>query len=155
MGQKLKKVVEFIRARGHPQITALHPTTLMITKEEKVGPRGNCIIAVAANKGAADLSPDFKQAVRSGHTIKITLEVNDSIEIFRGRGHPNLSLTHPTDIVLRKSAFTCGRTLAIGVDKAASDISREFVARLRDPAARIKITVEACELVNHVAGEIH
>jgi hypothetical protein len=143
MGQKLKKVVEFIRARGNPQITAVHPTTLMITKEEEVGPKGSCITAVAADKGAAELSQNLKRAVRSSYLIKITLEINDLIEIFQGRGDPNLSLTHPTDIVLRKSTFTCNRTLAISVNRAASDISRDFVARLRSPSTKIKITIEA------------
>ncbi len=115
----------------------------MITKEKEVGPRGDCIIAVAAGKGAADLSQDLKRAIKSSYAINVTFEVDGLIEVVRGRGDPDLSLTHHTDIVLRKSLFTCDRTLAIAVDKAASDMSRDFVARLRDPAARVRITIEA------------
>jgi len=138
----MRKIMETILARGHPQIKARHPTTLMITKDEEVGPRGDCIVAVGADKSAEDLSETMKQAIRAGHKVRVTLKVRDIAEVIRGLGHPALALKHPTDIVIRKSRFTCGRTLAIKADKAASDLSRTFVAGLRDPAAEIRILVE-------------
>jgi len=138
----MRKVMETILARGHPQIKARHPTTLMITKDRVVGPRGDCIVAVAADKGARDLSETLKQAIRAGHKVNVTIKVGDIAEVIRGLGHPALALKHPTDIVIRKSGFTCGRTLAIKADKAAVDLSRTFVAGLRDPAAEIRILVE-------------
>ena len=134
--------METILARGHPQIKARHPTTLMITKDREVGPRGDCIVAVAADKSAKDLSETLKQAIRAGHEVRVTLKVGDIVEVIHGLGHPALALKHPTDLVIRKSRFTCGRTLAIEADKAAGDLSRTFVAGLRDPAAEIRILVE-------------
>ena len=134
--------MEIILARGHQKIKARHPTTLMITKDKDVGPRGDCVVAVAADKGAKNLSETLKQAIRTGHKVRVTLKVGDIAEVIHGLGHPALALKHPTDIVIRKSRFTCGRTLAIEADKAAGDLSRTFVACLRDPAAEIKITVE-------------
>lgn len=136
------EVVEKILARGHPQIKARHPTTLMITKDKEVGPRGDCIVAVAADKGAKDLSETLKQAVRAGHKVRVTLEVGDIAEMIYGLGYPALTLKHPTDLVIRKSRFTCGRTLVIEADKAAGDLSRTFVAGLRDPAAEVRISIE-------------
>jgi len=138
----MREVMETILARGHPRIKARHPTTLMITKDEEVGPKGDCIVAVGADKSAKDLGETMKQAIRAGHKVRVTLKVGDIAEVIHGLGHPALSLKHPTDIVIRKSRFMCGRTLAIEADKAAGDLSRTFVAGLRDPAVEIQILVE-------------
>jgi len=134
--------METILARGHPQIKARHSTTLMITKDRVVGPRGDCVVAVGADKGARDLTETLKRAIRAGHKVRVTLKVGDIAEVIHGLGHPALALKHPTDLVIRKSRFTCGRTLAIEADKVACDLSRTFVAGLRDPAAEIQISVE-------------
>ena len=81
---KTGKITELITARGHPQIRARHSTTLMITKEKEVGPRGDCVVAVAADKGAADLSVALKRAVGTGGVIKVKLEVGSLVEIIQG-----------------------------------------------------------------------
>ncbi|RLF17024.1 MAG: DUF371 domain-containing protein, partial [Thermoprotei archaeon] len=39
------EIVEEIIAWGHPNIRALHRSTMEITKEPYVTPRGDCIIA--------------------------------------------------------------------------------------------------------------
>jgi hypothetical protein len=59
-----KKVVEVVHAFGHPNIQSIHPTTIMLTKERQVTKRGDCIVAVGADKSVADLSPEFKDALR-------------------------------------------------------------------------------------------
>jgi len=136
------KIVEVFRARGHPRITARHLTTLMITKEEEVGPKGDCIVAVCADKGAKDLSETLKRAIRAGRRVRVTLKVGDAAEVIQGFGDSGLAQENPTDIVIRKSRFTCGRTVAIEADKAAGDLSRTFVSRLLDPAAEIQVSIE-------------
>ena len=136
---------EFIRARGHPNIRATHPTTLEITKEPFLTPRGDCIIAVGADKGARDLSEIFKSAARDPASVIImTIEVPSAglSEVVRARGHPALTFEHPTDMVVRKSAYTCGRTIAVMADKAARDLSRELVNALKDPRALVIIKLE-------------
>jgi hypothetical protein len=50
-------------------------------------------------------------------------------------------LTDPADLVVRKSDYVCGRTLAILADKAAKDLSRKLVEKLRNPIQRVKITL--------------
>jgi hypothetical protein len=136
-------IIEVITARGHPQITAEHRTTLMVTRDSEVGPKGDCIVAVAADKGAAGLSEGLKSALRSGVAIDITIEAGGEREKICAVGNPSLTFKHPRDLVIRKSGFVCGRTLAVSADKAAADLSRKLVAKLRDPSAEAKITIEA------------
>jgi hypothetical protein len=57
------------------------------------------------------------------------------------RGSPRLLFTHPTDLVVRRSGYVCGRTLAIRADKAAGELSSKFVEKIKDPNQRIKITL--------------
>ncbi|MBM4400405.1 MAG: DUF371 domain-containing protein, partial [Crenarchaeota archaeon] len=56
---------------------------------------------------------------------------------------PQLTLSHPTDMVIRKSDYVCNRTLAVHADKAAQDLSRELVEKLRNPQQKVKITLIA------------
>ena len=48
-------------------------------------------------------------------------------------GSAKLSLKHKKDIVLRKSDFTCTRTVGIHAENAAIDIPREMICKLRNP----------------------
>jgi hypothetical protein len=130
-----------IRARGHPMITAKHRTTFMITKEEELGPRGDCVIGVGAERSAAELDPELKRLIVLGGPVIIRLRVGRLSDEVRARGHPALTFTHPSDIVVRKSYFICGRTLAVGADKAAADLSRKLVAALKDPAMELELEI--------------
>lgn len=129
-------------AKGHSGITAKHRTTLMITKDLEVGPRGDCIIAVGADKAGPDMAPELKRAIKAGRELLITIRAGEMIERIHAFGHPSLALNHPTDLVVRKSTFTCGRTLAIGADKAAFDLSRKFVSALQNPATRLEMKID-------------
>lgn len=132
-----------VKAKGHPMVTARHRTTFMVTKDDAVGPRGGCIIGVKADRSAVELSPELKHLVTSGGPLLITLKAGKMVEEVRAWGHPSMALNHPTDIVVRKSRFVCGRTLAIGADKAAADFSREFVRTLRNPATAFGLEIAA------------
>jgi hypothetical protein len=59
-------------------------------------------------------------------------------------GSPRLVLEHPSSIVIRRSDYVDGRTLAIRANKAARDIDRRIVELLRNPetVAEIELTVE-------------
>lgn len=138
------RVVEEIRAYGHPNIRATHRSTLEITKEEDLTPRGDCIIAVKADKGLYELSNEFKKIVRKdGSKIKLIIEVEGLKEEITGYGSSKLALNHPTDIVCRKSSYTCGRTLMIKANKAAMDLNREIIKKLKNPDTLVKITLIA------------
>ena len=138
----MKPVIIAIFAHGHENIQATHETTFEITKEPTLTKRGDCIIAVEATKGAADLPLEFKEAARKkGAQITITIEAGELREIVRTRGSPRLLFTHPTDLVVRKTDYVCGRTLVIRADKAASDLSRKLVEKIQDPNQGIRITL--------------
>ncbi len=138
------KVVEVIDAWGHRNITARNRSTFEITKERWLTRKGDCIIAVGASKGAADLGEDFKRAARrEGAKISVIIEVDSFRESAMGYGDPDLSFKHPTDLVARKSRYVCGRTLMVKSDKAACDFSRDIIRAVQDPTKRIKITLIA------------
>jgi len=138
------KVVEIIHALGHENIQSTNKTTFEITRETFLTKRGDCIIAVGADKAAKDLSPRFKKAVRNEQTrITIIIEADDQTQVVKAWSNPQLSFSHPTDLVVRKSSYVCGRTLAIRADKAAIDFSRKLVEKLWNPNQKVKITLEA------------
>jgi len=138
------KAVEVITARGHENVQSINKTTFEITKETHLTKRGDCIIAVGATKGAVDLNPRFRTVARSqGARITIKIEVNEEEEIVTARGNPNLLFTHPADLVVRKSDYVCVRTLALRADKAACDLSRKLVEKLRNPDQKVRVTLTA------------
>jgi hypothetical protein len=121
---------------------ATHKTTLEFTKDKHLTKKGDCIVTVAADKALADLNADFKEKLRKTDAkLTITIEADGISERVNAEGSPQLILTHPTDIVVRKSDYVCSRTLAVHADKAACDLSRDLVEKLRDPEQKVKITV--------------
>jgi hypothetical protein len=135
---------EVIFGYGHGNIQATHKTTLEFTKDTHLSRKGDCIIAVAADKALADLSAKFKEKLRKPHSkLIITIEADGIIEQVTAHGSPKLILTHPNDVVIRKSDYMCNRTLAVHADKAAQDLSRDLVEKLKNPKQRVKITLVA------------
>lgn len=136
------KATELIRAHGHINVQSTNKTTFEITKENYLTKRGDCIIAVGATKGAIDLNQRFKAVARSQDArITIKIEVNGEEETVTAWGNPKLLFTHPTDLVVRKSDYICGRTLAVRADKAACDLSKKLIEKLRNPNQKVKITL--------------
>jgi hypothetical protein len=137
------RITEVVDARGHENVQSTHKTTFEITKETTLTKRGDCVIAVGATKGAAGLNPRFKEAAKKKSArITIKIEAGEVKEVVRARGSPRLSFTHPMDLVVRKSGYVCGRTVAVRADKAASDLSRELVEKMRSFNQRIRITLK-------------
>jgi uncharacterized protein len=137
-----KQKRETIRAFGHENIQAIHPTTLMFTKDRHLTQTGDCIIAVGLDQAVADLSPEFKDKLKKPNVkITILIETDGLKEQINASGSPNLILTHTTDMVIRRSDYICDRTLAINADKASNDLPREFIGKLKDPKQEVKITL--------------
>jgi len=135
-------VVEQVIAKGHPNIRATHPSTIEITKDEWLTPRGDCIIGISANKAVADLSEEFKVVARnSAANIIVRIETDDISDVIIGRGDSRLNFTDNKSIVIRRSDYVCGRTLMIKANKAARDLDRRLIERLRDPNQLIVITI--------------
>jgi uncharacterized protein len=138
------EIQEVVLARGHKNVLATHKTTLEITKEHDLSKRGTCIVAVSADKALSDLSQKFKETLRNENAkLTIQISVGDITETISACGKPQLILTHRTDMVVRKSNYICDRTLAVQADKAACDLPRGFVEKLKNPKQKVKITLIA------------
>ena len=138
----IKETREHVVAFGHVNMQAIHPSTLMITKEAELSKQGDCIIAVSANKALADLSAEFKDKLRKPNAkLTILIQVDGLTEQVNAYGSPKLIFTHPTDMVIRKSDYISDRTLAIHADKAANDLPKEFIEKLKNPQQKVNITL--------------
>lgn len=138
-------LVETFRGRGHPNIRASHRTTLMVTRDSELTVRGDCIVAVEAEKGSRDFDQRIRDAMRKrGARIRLTLEAGGIMFEVSGRGDPGLTLSHPTDMVARKSGYICDRTLFIEADKAACDIPQSFLRLLQKGEQVINMTLMVC-----------
>jgi len=133
---------EAIVGYGHKNIQATHKTTLEFTKDMHLSKKGDCIVAVAADKALTDLSAEFKENLRKPHAkLTILIEADGIIDQVNAHGSPRLILSHPTDMVIRKSDYVCNRTLAVHADKAAQDLSKALVEKLKNPEQKVKITL--------------
>jgi hypothetical protein len=114
----------------------------MFTKDTHLSENGDCVVAIAADKALADLSTEFKEKLRKPNAkLTITIETDDLKEKITASGSPRLVLTHLTEMVVRKSDYISDRTLAIHADKAANDLSRPFIEKLKNPKQQVKLTL--------------
>jgi len=129
--------------KGHKNILSLHKKTIEITKESKLTISGDCIIGIGADLSCKDLPEKFKKKVQNSDSeIIFTIKAGDYSFSVHGNGSKKLTLKHPNDIVLRKSAFTCSRTIAINCDKASDDIPRSMIKVLQNPKITGKMIIE-------------
>lgn len=134
---------EIIRCKGHPNIKARHPTTFEVTKEEHLTVAGDCIIGIGADKGAADLSAEFKRVLADERSVLTTTLTAHALSMkVESRGSGAMALDHPTDLVWRKSGFVCGRTVGIFSDYVARTIPRSLVDALQT-GAELKVELVA------------
>ncbi len=128
---------------GHENIRSLHQKTIEITRDPDLTPSGDCIVGVNASAACGGLPEDLKERLRDPQTrVRFSIVVGRQAFSFEGRGHPGLELSHPGDIVIRKSGFTCPRTMAIKSDKASDSLPRSMVRALQDPKTTATLTVE-------------
>ena len=124
-------LTETIRCRGHRNVLSLHAGTFMITKDLHLTCKGDCIIAVGADKGAADLSPAFRNALSSDDAMLFTkLTCGPSRSAF---SWGSAGMTLLTDGHGLAEEHLCLRTDGrdwIGL--AAKDLPRELVDYLRN-----------------------
>ena len=129
--------------KGHKNILSLHKKTIEITKDSQLTVNGDCIVGVNSSLACVDLSENLKKKIRNPDTeIVFTILVDEYSFSVHGKGSEKLTLKHPNDIVLRKSAFTCSRTIAIKCDKASDDIPRKIVKKLQNPKTAGKLVIE-------------
>ncbi|MDP3564043.1 MAG: DUF371 domain-containing protein [Methanoregula sp.] len=122
---------EIIQCRGHPLVSGTHPTTFEVTAESHLTGTGNCIIGISADKGCAGLSSGFKKVLAHDDARLLTrLICGDVTAEIHSRGSSLFPLTHPTDLVWRRSNFVCGRTIGILSDQVAATLPDELIKNL-------------------------
>ncbi len=120
------------KAYGHENVIGEHKTTVEITTEDYLTKQGTCIVGVEANQKLSDLAPKIRELVTLETTkIVLVMEVAGIIEQVTGTGGQSLTYSDSVSMVARTSSYQCERTLMINADKAASDLSREFVRLLK------------------------
>ena len=118
---------------GHENIRSLHQKTIEITTEPELTLQGDCIIGVRASCGCNDIPEKMKNLLRTSKSdVLFTITIRDLSFKVKGRGHKDLILTNPHDIVIRKSSFICPRTLATHCNKASDSIPRNIIRLLQN-----------------------
>jgi len=131
------------KAYGHENVIGEHKTTIELTSENHLTRQGSCIVGVCSDITLRELDSKIKElALLSTTKIVLRMSVDGLSEEITGTGSLGLIYTDPTSMVARTSSFECGRTLMVNADKAASDLSREFVDRVS-----VNGVVIECELI--------
>ena len=132
------RLLESWHARGHPNVTGTHRTTLEFTHHTDLGPQGDCILGVGVSLSPAGFSKETKAAIRAGRHFRLEIEAAGFMDVLHGTGHHDLSLDDNEEMVFRKSPFTSGRTVLVHCDKAVMDLDRALVASLSDPGTVVR-----------------
>jgi hypothetical protein len=131
------------KAYGHENVVGAHKTTVELTAEDYLTKQGTCIVGVSSDMTLNQLDLEIKKMASISSTkIILRMSINGLTEEVTGTGSPGLTYTDSTSMVARTSTFECARTLMVNADKAASDLSRDFVDRLKASSVVIE-----CELV--------
>ena len=128
---------------GHKNILSLHKKTIEITQDSELTINGDCIVGTNSSLACIDLPEKFKKKVQNSNSdIIFTIRVEPYSFTIHGKGSEKLTLKHKNDIVLRKSAFVCSRTLAINCDMASDDIPRKMIKELQNQNTIGKMIIE-------------
>lgn len=126
--------------RGHPNVKATHKTTLEVTADEHLTPRGDCIIAVGAPHGTKGLPQPLKDALKHGWRACLTICTPTICDTVCGWGSPDLQLSDPARIIIRKSTYIEPATLLVKAQKSARDLDRSLIQQLRQ-AVQARVTI--------------
>ncbi|MBR9690110.1 DUF371 domain-containing protein [Candidatus Woesearchaeota archaeon] len=118
---------------GHKNVLCLHKNTIEFTKEKELTKNGDCILGV---------SSDFKfdKKILSSKKIKVTITSDGATDSFEADVNPDFD--DDKEIVFRKSYFVSKRTLGLNSTKAAIDIDRRIVDKLKDEKNFAKVIIE-------------
>jgi hypothetical protein len=135
------QLLEEFTVRGHQNVLSTHKSTLEFTYDAQLTRKGTCILGMESPIGCSQLKQISKQKLRGDNKFLIRIIADEIIDEFIGYGHPNLTLSHPHDIVFRKSTYICNRTIMIACTKAANDINRDVVKKMQNPHQQALIQI--------------
>lgn len=114
---------------GHPNVLASHKTTLEFTTEDFLTLKGDCIVGIHASA----IPPATKGE------IDIIMEIGEWHWNIRAIANPAFS--SKKCLVIRRSTHLDERTYATEASAASKDMPREMVELLKDPQAKLNITI--------------
>lgn len=120
---------------GHENMMATHHSTLEFTKDKNLTKRGDCIIGVNAQ-----FSYDELMKLISKESITISISIDNLNETIKAKVNKNFN--HKHEIVIRKKDFLSDRTLGIYADKAAIDINRDLIEKLKNPDVKALVEIK-------------
>jgi hypothetical protein len=133
---------EEIIAYGHSEIRATDNSGFAIVKASSPEKYQKAIIAVGANKGCKDFDKKFKNSLKSGRKLEITIEADGIEDTITAFCSPALTLTNSEEIAVRKDDRIDGKTIGILANKSAAELDQDLVEKLRDPETKVKIILE-------------
>ena len=132
---------------GHKNIRGTHPSTIEFTRDHGLSPKGDCILGIEASFTPSEIERFMKQALGGRHNpVPISIEIyiegsKEPMETLTALLNPGFHDTH--EMVLRTSDFHSGRTFGIRASKAAAQLNRGFIEKLRDPKTRAEVVISA------------
>ena len=112
---------------GHKNILSTHKNTFEFTKDHDLTLNGDCIVGVKADFDYNELI----KLVKNYSKIKIIIKVDNVNEEINC--NVNKEFNDENEIVIRKTDFVSKRTLGINANKAAIDLDRKLISKLKDP----------------------
>ncbi|MFZ8789592.1 MAG: DUF371 domain-containing protein [Acidilobaceae archaeon] len=120
------------RARGHNNIRATHRSTMEVTTEDYLTPRGDCIVGVSAEISPARLPRELKEVISSDGSIVVAVLCSSGLcDSVVGRGSSRMTLSDDRRMVFRRSSYVGPETVMVSASKAAVDLSRDIVKALK------------------------
>ena len=120
---------------GHKNILGTHKNTIEFTKDKDITLQGDCIIGVNADFDEEKL----QQLARKTLAVKMLIKADEIQEEVVFHFNPDFSDSH--EVVIRKGEFNSKRTLGLRADKAAKDLSRELIRKLKEPSQPVTVTL--------------
>ncbi len=122
--------------RGHINLLSTHKNTIEFTKDTDLSMEGDCIVGVQADFDALLL----KEFIRKASGIKITIRIAGLSDEITAIANKEFDDEH--EMVIRKSDFISNRTFAIRADKAAIDLDRRLIEKLKNPGTIAEVIID-------------
>ncbi|MEM2307566.1 MAG: DUF371 domain-containing protein [Sulfolobales archaeon] len=124
--------IDVVTFEGHVNVRATHRTTLEVTRDDYLTPRGDCIIGIKSNKGASDLRQCIKENLKIGGTLLgIIITSSGLFDYFIAEGSDKLTLKNAQKLIIRKSHYVDDSTIGLRSNKASKDLDRALVEALK------------------------
>ncbi|HDP73462.1 MAG TPA: DUF371 domain-containing protein [Candidatus Woesearchaeota archaeon] len=117
---------------GHENILGTHPKTFEFSKDSQVTPNGDCIIGV---NSVVSYPEEFHSLLKEKRKVKgkilVELAGKKAENTFTGILNPEFDIASQ-ELVFRRSFFSSPRTIVLGCDKTASELSRGLIELLKN-----------------------